>query len=191
MEQFKAILAEFKKAGGKGIIYGGALRDAFLGAPIKDIDIAVENTGANREAIEAFVSARRDFDPVETSGLLGTTVHSQELHYGHFPDVVQSLTVETVGQIPVNFVMLDMGQPLTMRLVTERCDFGICQIAMSNGGFFVTEEWYTDYRNKTFTYLRDPFDEAQYQRSLRRWDRFKDKYPEWTMVCPEAGLLAA
>lgn len=202
MEQFTTLLAEFEALGGTGIIYGGCLRDTFCGVgPIKDIDVAVADTEANHRAIDAYVKKLRaahdeEDEPGSLREMLGfSSVHvtNMPLGYGNFPDVVRSISVEAPGETTVNFVVVDLSDdiglgPMHPINVAARCDFGICQIAMDGQGeVYVTEPFTQDLQNKTFTYTREPFDQAQWDRSLRRWERLKDKFEGWTLKLPVTG----
>ena len=174
MEQFIKVLAEFEDLGGKGIVYGGCLRDTVTGyGPVKDIDIAVQNTKDNLLAIVAFYTT------------YGSSHLEQYIGYGNFPDVFASVQVERPDAPTVNFVVLSDDFPFTPTDVAERCDFGICQIAMDSFGLtYRTGAFAADLANYTFTYTREPFDQAQFERSLRRWDRFSQRYVGWRLVVP-------
>ncbi len=172
MEQFKAVLAEFEGYGGKGIVYGGCLRDTLCNAtPIKDIDIAVKNGWMGELAIDAFAKA-----------VPGTERIVQHIGYGDFPDVDKSVEVIRPGQLPVNFVVLSPDFPFTLKDVAERCDFGICQVSMgSSGEVYKSPAFLNDYRQYTFTYLRETTNTTQVDRSVRRYYRLADKYEGWLL----------
>lgn len=182
MQQFLNILREFESYGGRGIVYGGCLRDTVVGVgPIKDIDIAVANTPENDNAITAFVARREDTD--EFNQFIGG--------YGNFPDVDRSVQVTRPDDLLVNFIVLGTDFPCTLEDVAKRCDFGICQIAMdSSGEVLKTAEFHHDLRRYTFTYTRSPFDEAQFARSMRRYERLTaEKFDGWLLRVPEAPDL--
>lgn len=174
MDQFLNVLAEFEQLGGVGIVYGGCLRDTLTGyGPIKDIDIAVENTEANLKAIDAFIYSRENAVFLE-----------QMIGYGNFPDVFKSVQVDHPGRPTVNFVVLGRDFPCTKQEVARRCDFGLCQVSLDRDGLYTTEAFQKDKLNYTFTYLRDPFDEAQFSRSKRRFERFSERYVGWRLIVP-------
>lgn len=180
MEQFLKVLTEFEALGGTGIVYGGCLRDTLTGrGPIKDIDIACALTAANLHAIDHYVARLLD--------TCGVRVTEQMIGYGNFPDVYKSVQVETPDHPTVNFVVLSDDFDFRKEVVASRCDFGICQVALDKDGLYRTEAFDKDLRNYTFTYLREPFDQAQFDRSMRRWERFSERYEGWRMVVPEFG----
>lgn len=189
MEQFLKVLTEFEALGGTGIVYGGCLRDTLTGrGPIKDIDIACELTPANLVAIDHYVyELREKHDGGQDAIFSAVGVCEQMIGYGNFPDVYKSVQVTAPDQPTVNFVVLSVGFDFRKEVVASRCDFGICQVALDNAGLYRTEAFEKDLRNYTFTYTREPFDEAQFSRSLRRWERFSERYEGWRLVVPEYG----
>ncbi len=178
MEKYLEILRAFEACGGKGIIYGGCLRDIMCHVgPIKDIDIAVDCTTANAGAMGRFADEYATRKRVQQIG-----------DYGNYPDVLLSIALETTLGFDVNFVTLS-ADSITKQYVAERCDFGICQIALDGGGLLTTPAFDKDFVEKRFTYVREPFDQHQLDRSLRRWERFQEKFKGWTLVVPEAPHL--
>ncbi|RWM84326.1 hypothetical protein [Mesorhizobium sp.] len=119
-----------------------------------------------------------------------TEEHQQFFGYDTFPDVLRSVQVTRPGQMTVNFIVLDTSHPFNHVDVAERCDFGICQIAMRpDGSLYKSPAFIHDYRQYTFTYLRDPFDPLQFERSKRRYERLTDeKYEGWLLHVPGMPL---
>ncbi|AIK68503.1 hypothetical protein Lo5R7ANS_33 [Mesorhizobium phage vB_MloP_Lo5R7ANS] len=178
MNQFLQVLTRFEELGGKGIVYGGCLRDTICGVgPIKDIDIAVENTPESIAAIDAYAAGDEFHSKTE-----------QYIGYGNFPDVYKSVQVERFYGPTINFVVVSRDFPFTKKDVAERCDFGICQVALDHEGEYRSAAFRKDRLSYTFTYLREPFDEAQYQRSLRRWERLREKFEGWRLEVPGRQL---
>lgn len=170
MEKYLEILRAFEACGGHGIVYGGCLRDSYhdIGL-IKDVDIAVPDTPETLAAISMFTQRH------------GVRRRDQFIgDYGNYPDVLLSVALQTTLGFDVNFVVLT-AEEISTEFVAERCDFGICQIAHDGKALFVTDAFVEDSRNRTFTYLREPFDQQQLDRSLRRWERFKEKFTGWTL----------
>jgi len=192
MNQFLKVLAEFEQLGGTGIVYGGCLRDTLTGrGPIKDIDVACEYTPANLAAIDAYIGRLKDQHDKDPDALFSEVfVLEQMIGYGNFPDVYKSVQVSAPVDPTVNFVVLSQDFDFRKEIVAERCDFGICQVALDADGLFKTEAFEKDFLNYTFTYTREPFDEAQFSRSLRRWERFSERYEGWRMVVPNKPIPA-
>lgn len=176
-QKYRDVLTEFRQYGGNGIVYGGCLRDTLTGqGPIKDVDIAVEVCPEEEGAIAAFAEESCAQIKVQFIG------HD----YTAYPDVAKSTQVYMPDGLLLNFVHVRF--PVTLWNVAERCDFGICQIALDwDNLVHFTEAFARDKANKTFTYMRDPSDEPQLVRSIRRWERLSQKYPDWKMVVPETA----
>ncbi|PLP55533.1 hypothetical protein CYK37_30040 [Mesorhizobium loti] len=189
MEQFLKVLTEFEALGGTGIVYGGCLRDTLTGrGPIKDIDIACAKNLNNLYAIDRYVEMLREQqDGGKDLIFSAVQVVEQMIGYGNFPDVYKSVQVSAPDQPTVNFVILSEDFDFRKEVVAQRCDFGICQVALDKDSLYRTEAFDKDLRNYTFTYLREPFDQAQFDRSMRRWERFSERYEGWRMVVPEFG----
>ena len=156
------------------ILGGGALRDTYLGRPVKDLDIFLP------------------FDPIAQEAL---TEFYQVLGYDLIPndrDYLQNLgpegevhTVTTLRhpeQVELNIIFLNPAREHSLASVMGRFDFGICQIvgAISGGIFNIltTTAFVQDTLAKTFTLLRaDP-----HGRSQARFDRLAVKYKGFTFV---------
>jgi hypothetical protein len=179
-QQFEEILSKLKAAGITGaLIAGGACRDHILGRPVKDIDVFVPD----QEGIEMKLGAafgHLHVNPIiaaEYAGAGGEVDHVYEVSFGDDP------FGET--HIPVQAIVLAQGLDPIER--ARHHDFGICQAWYVEGtqtaiGFIqATEAFHLDMGNKTFT-LSHCEDVTQFDRSMRRWGRFKERFPEFTVV---------
>jgi hypothetical protein len=99
-------------------------------------------------------------------------------------EVVEVRGYQKSGQTDLNIIYLDPEVDLSPLGIAGRNDFGICQIAAwLEGGewrFDYTEAFIDDVMAKTFTLTREG-DEA---RSLRRYERLREKYPDHRLVTP-------
>ncbi|CDN47553.1 hypothetical protein [Neorhizobium galegae] len=156
------------------VLSGGALRDHFLGAPVKDLDIfipwSMDALNSLNEYLEGRGYARVQNIPPSCEGL---------------GEVVAVVGYSKFGEIDLNVIFLDNAVDLSPLGVAQRNDFGICQIAawineFGGWSFDYTTAFLTDALGNSFTLLRQG-DEA---RSLRRFERLKEKYPDHKLVTP-------
>ncbi|MEZ2409817.1 hypothetical protein AB6806_23785 [Bosea sp. RCC_152_1] len=166
------ILAAVQTIHPEAILAGGALRDLDNGRPVKDLDIFID---AGRVSVGA-LSVLLGIDP--------TTVHVQGCDFSsclNESDCQFSDTFSCLGW-EVNVIGL-ADMPVTLASVTERVDFGICQIGTDGVEVRKTLAYHNDKAFRRFTVCRQQsVDETD--RSLRRWDRISAKYPGWTLVRP-------
>lgn len=107
------------------VIYGGALRDRYLGYPINDIDVAIST---DPDPDWGFVPAHDTSLP----GYEGTHLDS----------------VWTNGRINLAVFYRGVDAPYLSRY----CDIGLCQIAVDKWGLICfTEHFQTDVANRTLT----------------------------------------
>lgn len=155
------------------VLSGGALRDHIHGAPVKDLDIFLEWKGEMVHDIDTCLKAEgwelTQSIPPSCAGL---------------GEVIEVRGYQKDGETDLNFVFLDPNVSTDPLSIAQRNDFGICQIsAWVEGGnwrFEYTEAFIEDMMSGTFTLLRVG-DEA---RSLRRFERLKEKYPDHKLVTP-------
>lgn len=162
------------------VLSGGALRDLHLQRPPKDLDLFLPYSEEN-EALVHMLALR--------------------LGYSRFQSVDCNYVVNLDGvdyvagyrhptKIELNFVFLNSDKPFDATAVATRNDFGICQIATSlsparQPETIVTDAFLKDVEGKTFTITHD-HDPA---RSKRRWERLREKYPEYRLVDPTPALF--
>lgn len=165
MEDMKAILVKlhpFIKSEHM-LIAGGAIRDAYMGVPRKDIDIFILHEG-----LEGFVKYQ---DTLTEKG--ETPSINEEWDY---------TANGAEGQVvygDLNFVLLSANIQDQWQCI-ERFDFDICKIGYSlNQGVMIDGAALQDMENKTFTCRLAPYDE---ERPTKRFMRIAVRYPGFTFV---------
>lgn len=134
LESLMALCGRIRVVFPNALIGGGAVRDTFLGASVKDIDVFVQCSPSKFGEMCDDLAAH----------LEGTIESSQE--YVHAPSYnirVPGFTQE------LNVVWRDCS-PL---MDVGDYDFGICQIALSDTEMFKTAAFMKDVANNTVTYM--------------------------------------
>jgi hypothetical protein len=151
------------------VIGGGAPRDAFCGAPIKDIDLFVDVRDMAREDFVESVSGLAKL-------LRGSyAVHAEGSVEGSHFDTYH----------------ITWSGPVVEVLAVQRCvftdihdyDFGLSQIQMTVAGLVYTPKFQTDMQQNTLTYTKA----APNDKSAQRLKRLMAKYPDRMPV--NCGLL--
>lgn len=164
------ILQRIRRIDGHAIIAGGFLRDRHYGVTPKDIDIFVSNHVALADLQKLFPSARMEIYSAfleYTSGEIDAVFDLGDLHVG----------------FPVQVIRVTEGTPADRVM---RHDFGFCQIysadltGLSTKSFTFFSDSASD--TVTLTYCED---QQQFDRSMKRWDRLKLKYPQKHLVIPQ------
>ncbi|WP_313196194.1 hypothetical protein [Shinella zoogloeoides] len=155
------------------VLSGGALRDHIHGAVVKDLDIFLPY---DRDRV-AVLDECLKYDDWKLTQSIGASCTD-------LGEVVEVRGYQKAGQTDLNIIYLDPEVDTSPLGIASRNDFGICQVAAwLEGGewrFDYTEAFIDDVMAKTFTLTREG-DEA---RSLRRYERLKEKYPDHTLVTP-------
>ncbi len=156
----------------EAFLAGGALRDLDNGRAIKDLDV--------------FLSADADMASIMTAmlvhgyGIVGTDLSLSEEYGSLGVGVTGILELKNLDSSlpPVNFIRVEDH---SINAQINRFDFGICQIAYDGERVMKTTAYLLDRQAKTFTVMRrDDGDE----RALRRWERLRQKYADWTLIDP-------
>lgn len=150
------------------ILAGGYLRDSILSRPAKDIDIFVPYQGPG-------------VAPFLKLGALVMTGAAQYMEQTEVDNVFDLPGFE----LPVQIIELAPGLDPVDR--TKDHDFGICQVWHDGTAMGSTEAFTKDCGDQTFT-LVSCANKPEYDRSMRRWERLKLKFPEFTLVLPEQFL---
>jgi hypothetical protein len=163
IDRAKALAASMRAAGFAGaIVAGGFLRDSILGFEPKDIDVFIAHDPS------------RDY-VAELSKVIGQPVRIQVGTMYSTSEVVAVFTTE--GDCPIQVIELD-GDP------TERAkhhDFGICQVWHDGTNLCTTGHFEFDRLHERCTLIHcESADE--HARSMRRWERLKDKLVGFTLV---------
>lgn len=153
------------------VIGGGAVRDTFLGAPVKDIDLFVDT----RDTYEV---AYRKQVHLLTTFLGGTAVVAREAS-------VESQYFDTYHITAPSYPVIEV-------LPVERCvfedindyDFGLSQIQMTAQGIVTTPAFKQDMRDNTLTYMKG----TTWVKSAARLGRIRSKYPDRALVNCEVLL---
>lgn len=174
-EQLRALIAA---ACGPTVLVGGALRDLDNGRPIKDLDFFVLVDPLSMLA----------WDPSFYEAQLRSTIPGLEVvqqlqtDYADFRDEVFHVTTCRVPDIPeeIQVIFAHLVAPID---AVRRVDFGLCQIGWDGTEVIKTPEYLDDQRNARFTLLTGATG-YQRDRSVRRHERFRQKYVGWPMVEP-------
>lgn len=141
------------------VIGGGAVRDAFLGGPLKDIDLFVDTRGLTVGQFDMMVKT------------LANVLSGKEIvHYD--------------GSVAGHFATyhITWNGPVIEVLPVERCvftdihdyDFGLSQVQMTRAGMLRTAAFGQDLANNTITYMKREAND----KSLDRLRRIEAKYPD-------------
>jgi hypothetical protein len=156
------------------ILAGGALRDLnanFGPSSIKDLDFFVPFGTSLYDLPEA----------LDELGYRRTNIVASSVWVGADTTIDSSMCFEKEGAQTVNIIWMAEGNTPIERL--SRFDFGACQIAYDGVTYHTTTAFHTDMRERTFTLVRsDSVD--QYDRSIKRFLRFTERYIGWTLRDP-------
>lgn len=174
-QQIKDVLSKLH-AGGfpSAIVAGGAIRDYIFGKPIKDIDV--------------FVSYADTYDylfPISHfAHHLERNVFKEDWSsYVDIPDVDSVYSVlPFTGELPVQIIVMKPGLSPVERV--DQLDFGFCQAYYDGESVKHTWGFHEDANRKTITLIRCE-NQQEFDRSIIRYERLKQKYPEFTLVIPE------
>lgn len=160
-------------AGGVPVIAGGALRDHFHGVEVKDLDVFLPWDAQVESDL---------YEYLEVTGWECTQNVSRSAE--GLNEVACVYGWQKPGELDLNIIFIEPNHPADPHSIAQRCDFGICQIAafIENGQlqFEYTTEFIDDVEARTFT-LHRTGDEG---RSLKRWDRLREKFPNHTLITP-------
>jgi hypothetical protein len=193
-DQFDEILSKLKAVGITGaLIAGGACRDHLLGRPVKDVDVFVPSQ-PNIDVKLAQAFGAFNVSPIiaaEYAGAGGEVEHVYEIR----EEDADPFAPHPLEHVPVQVIVLSPGLNPIER--AKHHDFGICQCwyvphaggLLSTVGFIqVTEAFHLDMTNQTFT-LDHCEDQQQFDRSMRRWARFKGRFQGFELRLPEKYQL--
>lgn len=156
------------------VLAGGALRDLRHFVEVKDLDIFVGPHATRARLDAAFGAQGKSKISSGCAYKLGMT------------DVMAVYEYNLMGCHTIQIIVL--REPVTMKYVLERIDFGICQIGFDGQDITETLDYAIDHRQQTFTVAYCP-NEDRRGRAIRRFERISQKYPGWQLVLPPADLL--
>jgi hypothetical protein len=163
----------------EAVIAGGCLRDGDHGVKVKDVDIFIREfpLWSDREMLERLG---------QKLGLKGSTTikyESIEYIFGMDSDVQRVFDFDL-------FQVIALKKMETLEDVVGRIDFGLCRIGTNGDRAYISPDYVVDKAGKQFTLLRCESN-RQYNRSMARYDRLKEKYPEHRLVIPESFKVHA
>lgn len=169
IEQFDDILAKLKAVGIDALIAGGAVRDYILLRDVKDIDVSV----AYREDIAERLAEA--FGEVHVETMIAAEYLGERGEVKHVYEITSTPT-------PVQIIVLAPGlDPLDR---AKHHDFGICQCWYTGKGQWAsTLAFVQDQGLRRFT-LAHCEDKHEFERSMRRWSRFKRRFSDFCLHIP-------
>lgn len=166
------LLTRLSEVIGPVVLAGGALRDLDNGRQVKDLDFFVH--AADQKAFVSMASRLR-----EAGFSLKHSMPAGSYLQGWTEEVVGLIDLsEGVGpnELPAQIVVINA--PLST--VRERMDFGLCRISYDGYAVYRSYSYKHDVDNHTITLLR-PGSNAQVRRSLKRYERLRQKY-DWPLI---------
>lgn len=171
LDTYQHLVNYLARFGIQAVVCGGAIRDALLGGPVRDIDLYV--------AINQFEDAARKLWPTlwpeDTWDRPSPWSHAEHLKKGDGEYDHQSIHghLELIHEYGlINLIAVDMR--VTVDNVIGKFNIALNQIGLGVGGVDFTSECYSDIRNGTATVLRENWGVAGTQNAVRK---LRDKYP--------------
>ena len=164
-------------AGGfpSAIVAGGCVRDEIFGKHVKDIDVFVSYEDAYHYPDDPLVSF--------TSVLERSGVKEDWSTYMDIPDVDSVYSIQPLTEeLPVQIIVMKQGLLPLDRL--SKLDWGFCQVAWDGKQEVWMEGFSADYTCDTITLIYCE-NQKEYDRSMVRYERLKQKYPEFKLVIPQ------
>jgi hypothetical protein len=165
------ILFQVQKKHPEAIIAGGFLRDLYFGKKFKDIDIFVANPIGYIS--DSFI---RDTSYDMTYSTDSEISEVQKLWYD-----ISSMEGLGFDAFEVNIICVPSGN-LVDRV--QEHDFDFCQVHTDGKQIYGAEILQQVQQTKQITLVQCE-NQKQLKRSLRRWDRFQEKYPGFTLKYKE------
>lgn len=178
LNQMRAILDLLSDRRVRAVVGGGILRDLYMGAPFKDIDLFANASDANDEQMMAVLT--------EHGFTCRLVVSHEATEYLSFTDVSSVIeATHPMLAVPLQIIRMSANNDSGERMV-ERLDLGPCQIGMDHlGNFWTTRQFGDDLAAYQFTVTRSQ--SRDIERSTKRFQRLSLKYPGWTLVVPDAA----
>lgn len=168
-QEWKDLLAEIQATGARAVIAGGCLRDLDNGVAPKDIDIFIE-AGDDEEAANL------------NEVLGGKNIDNPEKQW--YPESMREVILVSGSKkdagLPVEFIFVNWQ----VSNILARFDYGFCRLAFDGKDVTWDEQYDQDKANKVMTLMRCE-SEGALASSVRRFARWRDKYPEhdWCLGC--------
>lgn len=162
-------LSAVQKVFPDAVLAGGYLRDAWYGREQKDIDIFI---GYVQKADNPTLLLQDQLGHDEIQPMLGSMYRKQ--------GDVNSVWNVSGFDLPAQVIMLNPGHTPTSR--AREHDFDFCQIWHDGWATGSTLDFrQANYREVTLVQCED---QTQFNRSMVRWERLKEKYPDFKLVIP-------
>ncbi len=166
------------------VVYGGALRDTFVGNPVKDIDIAFYS--------EYIPDDEHLLDAIDETGLfLNKTPDIQKLEGEQYDagedsdfEVFFQMVPKIDGMPPVEFIGLSVDN-FGPKAVADRCDWGFCQSAFNTKEVYQSVNYKRDMFYREATYCVKNPGKAAIKHSMDRRKRLSKKFKDWDFWVPE------
>lgn len=164
-------------------IAGGFIRDSIVGVQFKDIDIFIPYT--EDKVIEALM-VKIDADEMQSASYMSQQevtriwskyLTSEDTDEYDIPDDELLLS----KQHEVQIIMLAKGMTLVDRIPLY--DFGFCQCWFDGKTLSYTDAFVDDLTRKEYTLVHCE-DKKQFDRSMRRAEKFKKRFSDWKLVIP-------
>jgi hypothetical protein len=156
------LLKELQQNDPTAILAGGAIRDLYCGRkPIKDLDFFCKDTSACFDNKE-WISGGR---PIEYTGM------EYVCGIAWFPNA---------KPLPCNVIYGEEYESTTQLL--ESFDFGLCQIAFDGLNIIKTWAFDWDWKHAVMTMRLTARHAGRRDLSLKRFERWREKYPEFSLV---------
>lgn len=154
----------------EAIVAGGFLRDSLLDIEPKDIDVFIGNKAAitKEVLVSALAEALGGFARVE----FDVTYSAME---------VDRIIDVSSPAFPFPIQVIEMKPGLAPVEHARKHDFGICQVWVGSHGLDSTRAFVLDHSGKTCTLVHCE-NEDEHARSMRRWERLKDKLEGFRLV---------
>ena len=149
----------------EALITGGFIRDSLYGVRAKDIDIVVAYSD----------TALRD---LLDQGFTAQVMNGTE--YGTLPGVSCIINMEGYA-FPVQLIVLEAGRTVAEDVASN--DFSFCQVSCDGVRIWQSEAFSEGFNTGKVT-LDVCESKQQFDRSMRRWERLKVKYPSLELVIP-------
>lgn len=169
----------------QAVVSGGYLRDMLHGIAPKDMDVFIQSDTNGSPSAEMLKVIECIVGPV-------SWLHANGEYWGSAEVVrvgeaaYKPLTDDTVFSVkhpvPINVIVLDKG--IIPEDDARLNDFGMCQIWYDGHGLGYSKAFLLDSMWKNFT-LKVCENYEQFERSMRRWLRLREKYPNHRLVIPD------
>lgn len=156
--------------GSDPVIGGGALRDAYFGRAIKDVDV--------------FLRAR-DFTTLDSVYTTRIQCPPFLLTYGRRDMFGAWDFNHTIAGYPVQLVLAEFNNKIDL---AHTFDIGLSRVTYDGGVVYFTEEFLEDSLQRLLN-IRRADNHHEFRRSLRRVERLRGKYPEFSEADPHLATV--